>query len=107
VSHQVEHDFGIAGTLKNGDNLRESFRVIAASRIGGELNELHGVSIASSGVTCQMFNGAFLSGPVASETELKQLIRLPVAHFDERGQEWAYWACEEWIQPPARKRSRR
>lgn len=89
------------------DNLRESFRVVASSRTKGELRELHGVSIASAGVTFQMFNTAFLSGPVANETELKQRIRLPVAHFDERGQEWAYWVCEDWIEQPARKRSRR
>jgi ribosomal protein S18 acetylase RimI-like enzyme len=89
------------------DNLRESFRAIASSRTGGELRELHGVSIASAGVTFQMFNTAFLSGPVATETELKQRIRLPIGHFDDRGQEWAYWVCEDWIEPSARKRSRR
>jgi ribosomal protein S18 acetylase RimI-like enzyme len=89
------------------DNLRESFRVIASSRTGGELRELHGVSIASAGVTFQMFNAAFLSAPVANETELKQRVRLPVAHFDQRGLEWAYWVCEDWIEQPARKRSRR
>jgi len=89
------------------DNLRESFRVVAASRASGELKELHGVSIASAGVIFQMFNTAFLSGPVANETELKQRIRLPVAHFNQRGQEWAYWVCEDWIEQPARKRSRR
>jgi len=89
------------------DNLRESFRVIAASRSAGELCELPGVSIASAGVTFQMFNTAFLSGPVANETELKQRIRTPVAHFNERGQEWAYWVCLDYIDQPARKRSRR
>ena len=89
------------------DNLRESFRAIAASRGAGELRELPGVSIASAGVTFQMFNTAFLSGPVANETELKQRIRAPIAHFDQRGQEWAYWVCEDWIEQPARKRSRR
>jgi ribosomal protein S18 acetylase RimI-like enzyme len=89
------------------DNLRESFRAIASSRTGGELRELHGVSIASAGVTFQMFNTAFLSGPVASEAELKQRILQPIKHFDSRGQEWAYWVCEDWIEPQARKRSRR
>jgi ribosomal protein S18 acetylase RimI-like enzyme len=89
------------------DNLRESFRVIASSRAGGELRELQGVSIASAGVTFQMFNTAFLSGPVATEQELKQRILQTIMHFDERGQEWAYWVCEDWIEPLARKRSRR
>jgi len=89
------------------DNLRESFRVIASSRTGGDLCELQGVSIASAGVTFQMFNAAFLSGPVADETELKQRIRVPVAHFNQCGREWAFWVCENWIEQPARKRSHR
>jgi len=89
------------------DNLRESFRVIAASRGPGEVRELPGVSIASAGVTFQMFNAAFLSAPVATEAELTQRILLPSVHFDARGLEWAYWVCEDFIEPPARRRSRR
>ena len=65
------------------DNLRESFRVIAASRPPGEIRELRGVSIAAAGVTFQMFNAAFLSGPVANEAELSQRIMLPALHFDQ------------------------
>jgi GNAT superfamily N-acetyltransferase len=89
------------------DNLRESFRVIAASRQGGELRELNGVSIASAGVTFQMFNAAFLSGPVASEPELEQRILTTAMHFEQRGLEWSYWVCEDWLLPKARRRSRR
>ncbi len=94
-------------TFENvAENLRESFRVIAASRGPGELRELRGVSIAAAGVTFQMFNAAFLSGPVASEAELKQRIMLPSVHFDARGLEWAFWVCEDWLEPRARRRSR-
>lgn len=89
------------------DNLRESFRVIAASREGGEIRELHGVSVASAGVTFQMFNAAFLSGPVAKDAELSQRILLPAMHFNTRRQEWAYWVCEDWMNPRTRRRSRR
>jgi ribosomal protein S18 acetylase RimI-like enzyme len=89
------------------DNLRESFRTIAAARTAGEVRELQGVSIASAGVTFQMFNAAFLSGPVESEAELKQRILLPSLHFNTRGQEWAYWICEDWIEARARRRCRR
>jgi ribosomal protein S18 acetylase RimI-like enzyme len=89
------------------DNLRESFRTIAAARGAGEVRELQGVSIASAGVTFQMFNAAFLSGPVESEAELKQRILLPSLHFNSRGQEWAYWVCEDWIEARARRRARR
>ena len=40
------------------------------------------MSIASAGVTFQMFNTAFLSGPVATEAELKQRILQPIMHFN-------------------------
>jgi ribosomal protein S18 acetylase RimI-like enzyme len=87
------------------NNLRESFRIVAGSRAGGEVRELHGVSIASAGVTFQMFNAAFLSGPVTSEPELTQRILLPSVHFNARGLEWAYWVCEDWLEGRVRKRS--
>lgn len=88
------------------DNLRESFRVIAASRAEGELRELRGVSIASSGVTFQMFNAAFLSGPIHGDAELTQRIMLPKVHFNARGLEWAFWVCEDWMTAATRRRSR-
>lgn len=88
------------------ENLRESFRVLAASRGRGEVRELRGVSIASSGVTFQMFNAAFLSAPVGSEADLAQRILLASLHFEARNQEWAYWVCEDWIDRRTRKRSR-
>jgi ribosomal protein S18 acetylase RimI-like enzyme len=87
-------------------NLRESFRAIAASRGPGEIRELPGVSIASAGVTFQMFNAAFLSAPVASEAELARRVMLPSVHFNARGLEWAYWVCEDWLEARARRRSR-
>jgi len=87
-------------------NLRESFRVIAASRRAGELREMHGVSIASAGSTFQMFNAAFLSEPVESPAELSQRILLATVHFQARGLEWAYWVCEDFIAPASRRRSR-
>jgi ribosomal protein S18 acetylase RimI-like enzyme len=87
-------------------NLRESFRVIAASRNAGENRELRGLSIAAAGVAFQMFNAAFLSAPVSSETELAQRISLASVHFAARGLEWAFWVCEDWMEPRARRRSR-
>jgi ribosomal protein S18 acetylase RimI-like enzyme len=88
------------------DNLRESFRVIARSRGAGELREMGGVSIASAGVTFQMFNAAFLAVPAANDAELTQRIMLPMVHFNARGLEWAYWVCEDFMPPPTRRRSR-
>jgi ribosomal protein S18 acetylase RimI-like enzyme len=80
---------------------------VAASRAVGELRELHGASIASAGATFQMFNAAFLAQPVTTEPELVQRILLPSVHFQNRGLEWAYWVCEDWMDARVRKRSRR
>src|SRR5215831_3610514 len=88
------------------DNLRESFRVIAAARPTGELRELRGVSIASAGVTFQMFNAAFLAAPVRTEAELSQRITIPSVHFNQRGLEWAYWVCDDFMQSAVRRRAR-
>jgi ribosomal protein S18 acetylase RimI-like enzyme len=88
------------------DNLRESFRVVAAGRGAGEIRELPGVSIAAAGVTFQMFNAAFLSAPVLSEAALEQRILLSTSHFNVRGLEWAYWVCEDWMDGRTRRKSR-
>jgi ribosomal protein S18 acetylase RimI-like enzyme len=88
------------------DNLRESFRIVAAGRGPGEVRELRGVSIAAAGVTFQMFNAAFLSAPVENEAELSQRVLLPTIHFNARGLEWAYWVCEDWLHPKARRKAR-
>jgi ribosomal protein S18 acetylase RimI-like enzyme len=99
-------DTGAVNFVTVADNLRESFRVIASSRGPGELRELRGVSIAAAGVSFQMFNSAFLSEPVTSEAELARRIMLASVHFNARGLEWAYWVCDDWIEPRARKRAR-
>ncbi len=88
------------------DNLRESFRVVAAGRSAGEIRELPGVSIAAAGVTFQMFNAAFLSAPVLTDVELEQRIYLSTAHFNVRGMEWAYWVCDDWLDTRTRRKSR-
>lgn len=85
-------------------NLRESFRVVAAHRQAGELRELDGVSIASAGVTFQMFNAAFLSAPVDSEAHLDRCVAQAAVHFAARGQRWSYWIGHGWLDGRARKR---
>ena len=94
-------------TFENvADNLRESFRVVAAGRGRGEIRELPGVSIAAAGVAFQMFNAAFLSAPVLTESELQQRILLSISHFGVRGLEWAFWVCEDWMDARTRRKSR-
>ena len=85
-------------------NLRDSFRVVAAHRPAGELREMEGVSIASAGVTFQMFNTAFLSAAVASEAELDRRVAQAAVYFAARGQRWSYWICHGWLENRMQKR---
>lgn len=65
-----------------------------------------GISIASAGVTFQMFNAAFLAGPVGSDTELARRITQAAVHFRARGLEWAFWLCEGWVDGRVRRRAK-
>src|SRR5438034_10660440 len=78
-------------------NLRQSFRALAAGRPGADLREFPGVSIASLGVAFQMFNAAFLNGPVSTTCELEQRLELARLCLGTGDSGWAFWFCEDWI----------
>ena len=88
-------------------NLRESFRVLAPGRPRAEVLELPGLSIASLGVTFQMFNAAFLSTPVAGPDELRDRLIAARRFFTGTGQQWSFWICEDWLDRPARRNADR
>lgn len=85
-------------------NLRESFRVLARGRAKADVCELPGVTLASAGVTFQMFNAAFFSGPVATQADLERRLATARDHFALRGLGWAFWVCEDWVEPSLRRR---
>jgi GNAT superfamily N-acetyltransferase len=87
--------------------LRASFRILAGDRPRGEVRELGGISIASAGVTFQMFNAAFLASPVVSDLEMDRRLRVAATHFDQRGQDWAFWSCDGFLDAGVRRRARR
>lgn len=87
-------------------NLRQSFRVLASHRPAGEVRETGGVTIASLSASFQMFNAAFLSGPVQTEQELGSRVATASAYFTSRGLAWSYWLCEGWLERKVRRRSR-
>jgi GNAT superfamily N-acetyltransferase len=84
-------------------NLRESFRALAAGRPDADIRELPGVSIASLGVAFQMFNAAFLSGPVSTSGELMQRLEIARLCLGTGSRGWAFWFCEDWIARPVRR----
>src|SRR5882757_9783038 len=85
-------------------NLRESFRVLATGKTRGDILELPGLTIASSGVTFQMFNAAFLNSPVATQDDLEARLRTARQHFKTRGISWSFWLCEDWLARPLHRR---
>jgi GNAT superfamily N-acetyltransferase len=89
------------------DNLLQLFRHFASAHDSGEIRELPGVSIASSGIGFHMFNGAFLSAPVQDvSSDLKNRIAGAGDHFDGRGLRWAFWVCEDKLESAIRNRVR-
>ena len=88
-------------------NLRASFRVLAGGRPKGDVRDVGGISIASAGVTFQMFNAAFLAAPVVSDIEMERRLLLAATHFDQRGLEWAFWSCDGWLDTGVRRHARK
>jgi ribosomal protein S18 acetylase RimI-like enzyme len=86
------------------DNLRQSFRVLAAGRPRAGVLELPGVSIASLGVTFQMFNAAFPNAPVETRAVLEERLRAARDHFDSQALRWALWICEDFLATGIRRK---
>jgi GNAT superfamily N-acetyltransferase len=89
------------------ENLRQSFRALAFDRPAGDIREIAGISIASSGAEFQMFNAAFLSGRVGSVEEMERRIEVARVHFRARGLSWSFWLCEDLLGPSVRRRAGR
>ena len=51
-----------------------------------------------------MFNSAFLSAPVETQSQLQDRLETAGEHFARRGLRWAFWICEDWIAPGIRRR---
>jgi GNAT superfamily N-acetyltransferase len=86
-------------------NLRECFRILASCRAHGGVLELPGVTVASAGVTFQMFNAAFLSSPAETVPEIEDRIDLAARHFSSLGLRWSFWLCEDWIAKGLRRKA--
>ena len=77
--------------------------MLAVGRRRGDVLELPGVTIASLGVSFQMFNAAFLNGPVEGPGEMECRLELARSHFRSRSLPWAFWICEDWLDRSTRR----
>ena len=62
------------------------------------------MSIASLGVTFQMFNAAFPSELVETRAALEERLRAAKNHFDSQALRWAFWICEDWLAAGIRRK---
>jgi ribosomal protein S18 acetylase RimI-like enzyme len=84
------------------------FRHFARVRRTGRIENLDGVSIASSGIIFHMFNAAFLAPPETStEEDLARRIDLAAGQLGGTGARWAFWACEERLSGDAAAKAQR
>jgi len=88
-------------------NLRESFRILAAARDRADVCEDGGVSIHSLGATFQMFNAAFLNSYVEGEADLERRIALASMHFAKRNIAWAFWMCDSFLDRRVQRKAER
>src|SRR5580700_6550669 len=88
-------------------NLRQSFRILAAARERADVRDLGGVSIHSLGATFQMFNAAFLNSYVVDEADLERRIALASVHFAKRHINWAFWMCDSFLDRRLQRKAER
>ena len=88
-------------------NLRQSFRILAAARDRADVREIGGVSIHSLGATFQMFNAAFLNSYVENEADLERRIALASVHFAQRRIQWAFWMCDSFLDRRLQRKAER
>jgi GNAT superfamily N-acetyltransferase len=67
---------------------------LAAERDHAEVRQFAGINVISLGVRFQMFNAAFLAGPVWDERDLESRITAASVHFRARGIAWSFWLCD-------------
>jgi ribosomal protein S18 acetylase RimI-like enzyme len=88
------------------ENLRATLCMFARARNGGEIRNLPGLMLASSGVQFAMFNSALLTAPVADAAELEDRIARSAAFFSAQTLPWCFWICEDWLIARVRREAR-
>lgn len=87
-------------------NLREAMQCYAFCSPQGEVREVEGVVIASSGIDYSVFNSVMFTSPVDSVADLQARISHAEVHFRARGLGWSCWLCEDMLAPSVQKAAR-
>jgi GNAT superfamily N-acetyltransferase len=79
-----------------------AWQAFARKAKSGEVRQTPGLTLACSGVTFPILNGAFLSQPVTDAADFGERLAAAVAYFNSRGLHWMFPICKEWISEAAR-----
>ena len=87
------------------ENLRVAMRCYARVNDRGEARDYPGLTVASCGLNCAVFNSALLSGP-AGNGEFERLLVLAGVHFRQRKLGWTFWLCDDLVPATMQKQAR-
>jgi GNAT superfamily N-acetyltransferase len=88
------------------ENLREAMRFFGLARPEGEVREIEGLTLISSGLDYGVFNAAVLRSAVAIDTlsAFTKGLQRASEFFGERRLPWSLWLCEDRVERRARTR---
>jgi ribosomal protein S18 acetylase RimI-like enzyme len=87
-------------------NLRNAMQCYAFCTPEGEIRDVDGVVIASSGIDYSVFNSAMFTNPVENVADLEARLTRAEVFFNTRGLGWSCWICEDLLAPPVQKAAR-
>lgn len=87
-------------------NLREAMQCYASCSLQGEVRQVAGAVIVSSGIDYAVFNSVMFTSPIESVVDLDARVTHAEVHFRARGLGWSCWLCEDLVTPALQKAAR-
>src|SRR5436305_1556509 len=87
-------------------NLREAMQCYACCTPDGEVREVGGIVIASSGIDYSVFNSVMFTSPVETIADLQARLTHAEVFFNAKGLGWSCWICEDMLEPGVRRAAR-
>jgi len=87
-------------------NLRKAMQCYACCSPEGEVREVAGLVLASSGIDYSVFNSVMFTSRVESVADLQTRITYAQVHFKARALGWSCWLCEDLLAPAVQKAAR-
>jgi len=87
-------------------NLRQAMTSYAQSTEQGDVAEVPGLRLVSSGIPYAVFNAALLTPSFGGDaTAIEESVRVAGQHYGRRRLPWSCWTCEDLLLPDVRERA--